>query len=129
MQLVQQRLGWLGPARNGDGADHLAYMRSRQEHEQVNRGYQMQVYPGDITLFRAIDEPDPKLDWRRFTGGELRIHDVPGDHFGMLQEPNVEVLAKELEASLEGEARPVSLPTGVFRGRSSTAPPDSWRLA
>jgi thioesterase domain-containing protein/NAD(P)-dependent dehydrogenase (short-subunit alcohol dehydrogenase family) len=62
------------------------------------------VYPGALTLFRvgevldAFDEifPDITAQWRRFTAQPLRVHDVPGDHYTMFLNPNVQVLAGRL---------------------------------
>jgi aspartate racemase len=34
-------------------------------------------------------------------GGGVEVKNVPGNHLGMLQEPHVHVLAKELSACLE----------------------------
>ncbi|MBW4680494.1 MAG: amino acid adenylation domain-containing protein [Microcoleus vaginatus WJT46-NPBG5] len=76
--------------------------------EKASENYAPQPYPGKITLFRAIARnefeatyTDPQLGWGKFAAGELEIHDVPGDHIGILQEPNVKVLAKKLSAYLQ----------------------------
>jgi thioesterase domain-containing protein/acyl carrier protein len=58
-----------------------------------------QVYPERVTLFRAIENIgffDPDLGWSEQAPGGLEIHDVPGDTFSMLQEPNVQGLAEKL---------------------------------
>jgi thioesterase domain-containing protein len=39
---------------------------------------------------------DEYLGWRDITRGILTIHDVPGDHYSMLNPPNVEVLAENI---------------------------------
>jgi aspartate racemase len=36
--------------------------------------------------------------------GGLEIHDVPGDHLSMLQEPNISVLAERLKACIQQSA-------------------------
>ena len=66
-------------------------------------------YDGRALLFRARDMPhgfltaDPKLGW----GGILtNMHSwvIPGDHTGILSEPNVQILAEHLQAAMN-EAR------------------------
>ncbi|MBD2040985.1 amino acid adenylation domain-containing protein, partial [Microcoleus sp. FACHB-672] len=76
--------------------------------EKASENYAPQPYPGKITLFRAMDRnefeatyTDPQLGWGEFAAGELEIHDIPGDHIGILQEPNVKVLAEKLSVYLQ----------------------------
>src|SRR5262249_7497678 len=69
-------------------------------------------FDGELVLFRATsgrgdDEPyverydDPLLGWEcRATRG-VRVLDVPGGHSSMLQEPNVRMLAQQLQDYLE----------------------------
>jgi acyl transferase domain-containing protein/acyl-CoA synthetase (AMP-forming)/AMP-acid ligase II/thioesterase domain-containing protein/acyl carrier protein len=66
------------------------------------------VYPGALTLFRvsqvldAFDDifPDNNVQWSRFTAQPLRLHDVPGDHYTMFLQPNVQVLGERLNQEL-----------------------------
>ena len=72
---------------------------------QALRKYRPQIYPGRLTLFRARMQPlfsshRPDKGWRRVAAGGLDIKVIPGNHLGMLQEPHVKVLAKELRACL-----------------------------
>jgi len=60
-------------------------------------------YPGDAILFRATDKSeypamtiDPDLGWRRLMRGKLEIRDLPGNHLGILRDPNVAELATVL---------------------------------
>lgn len=73
---------------------------------QATHTYEALVYPGLVTLFRStVQKPsfshDPQLGWSNLVGGELEIHDSPGDHYGMLREPRVRVLAEKLKLCLE----------------------------
>ena len=63
---------------------------------------------GELVLFRAsdgegIDEPfvrrysDPLLGWGQRATQGVRVFDVPGGHSSMLQEPNVGMLAKQMQ--------------------------------
>jgi thioesterase domain-containing protein len=70
------------------------------------------TFDGDLVLFRATsgtgaDEPyieryaDPLLGWGRRTSHYVHVYDVPGGHSSMLQEPNVCVLATQMQAYLD----------------------------
>jgi len=83
---------------------------------QAKSGYKAQVYPGRVTLFRASQPASfSKLylptsedwynrnlqhGWSEVVGEGLDIHDVPGDHFSIFEEPHVQVLAEKLRACL-----------------------------
>lgn len=83
-------------------ADKDAYTVLNPEmHEDVNRDYEFTPYPGEIELFRSQADPDPKLNWRELALQGLIIHDIPGDHLGMLRDPNVQVIAKRLRTKLK----------------------------
>ncbi|MHB8384300.1 MAG: thioesterase domain-containing protein [Candidatus Binataceae bacterium] len=68
--------------------------------------YRARRYPGNVTLFRAsseegaVDERGYKLGWKPFAGGSVEIHEIPGTHFDIIREPNVQLLARELTACL-----------------------------
>jgi FkbH-like protein len=70
------------------------------------------LFDGNLALFRAThgegnDEPyieryeDPLLGWGRRAIREVVVHDVPGGHSSMLQEPNVQVLAEQLQMAID----------------------------
>ena len=44
---------------------------------------------------------DPYFGWRDLFTGRSEVDEVPGDHLGMFQEPNVQVLAEKLRAQLQ----------------------------
>jgi thioesterase domain-containing protein len=88
-----------------------------ERHRQVARAqyralksYSPKTYDGRLTLFRAHMQPffsshDPHKGWSRVAAGGMEVRNVPGNHLGMLQEPHVRVLARELSACL-GERTP-----------------------
>jgi thioesterase domain-containing protein len=78
---------------------------------QALMGYQVRPYPGTVTLFRATGNdlgrlPDwgPDLRWGS-VAGRLEVEVIPGDHKGILREPNVRVLAERLRARLDQAGR------------------------
>jgi thioesterase domain-containing protein len=55
--------------------------------------------------------PDPLYAWPGLAA-EIEVHTVPGDHDGMLAEPNVAVLARVFDESLrKAQERNASRPT------------------
>ncbi|MGI0483862.1 amino acid adenylation domain-containing protein [Pantanalinema rosaneae CENA516] len=77
----------------------------RQEvRDRAMQNYVPQPYTGRAVLFRAMDRDvfdysDRCMGWSAFTD-HLEIFDVPGDHLGILKQPNVPVLAEKLQAYL-----------------------------
>jgi thioesterase domain-containing protein len=73
--------------------------------QQAIQSYLPKPYAGRLVLFRAIERDKFKEDnrgmgWAALTTGDLQIFDVPGDHLGILKEPNVQVLAEKLQTHL-----------------------------
>ena len=73
---------------------------------EATRNYQPQVYPGKVTLFRCQVQPISQtlhhdLGWSELVTGDIEVHPIPGDHFNLLREPHVRVLAKKLKSCLE----------------------------
>ncbi len=57
-------------------------------------------------IFRAKDSPmqaagDPYFGWRDFLMGHSETHEIPGNHVGIFQEPNVRILAEKLRVCLQ----------------------------
>ncbi|HEV8543509.1 MAG TPA: amino acid adenylation domain-containing protein [Verrucomicrobiae bacterium] len=66
--------------------------------------YRSSYYGGKVTLFNAAEKdpaliPDPQYGWAGLAR-EIEIREVPGKHDTMLFEPNVSVLAAQLNACL-----------------------------
>jgi amino acid adenylation domain-containing protein len=67
-------------------------------------------YAGELTLLRAVDvdselaEVGPELGWSGLAS-RIQSFEVPGNHFTLLDHPNVEVLATKLAACMEQAAR------------------------
>ncbi|MBG1268288.1 thioesterase domain-containing protein [Nostoc sp. WHI] len=72
--------------------------------EEYATKYIPQVYLGRITLLMASDRrflDEPKLGWTKLAGGELEIHEIPGDHLSIFKEPSIQLMAKKLELSID----------------------------
>jgi amino acid adenylation domain-containing protein len=82
--------------------------------------YQGGSYDGIVTLFRVESDPgsnhaktdsapqDPQRGWNRLAAG-VKVVGAPGDHFTMIQEPHVKILARELLACIAAAAITKSL--------------------
>lgn len=63
--------------------------------------YRPHVYPGRIVYIQSEETtPDTLQAWREIASGGLDLFDAPGDHVGMMKEPNVRVVADRLRACL-----------------------------
>jgi len=78
--------------------------------EDINRFamtlYRPTVYPGRLTIFRALSreaavENDELLGWGGLATEGIEVQDVTGRHLDMLKEPNVRLLASKLRACLD----------------------------
>jgi thioesterase domain-containing protein len=73
--------------------------------------YELQPYPGQITLIRArealtsalieLSQRDLSCGWQRYTAATSEVHIVSGSHLTMVSEPHVSELATVLRATLE----------------------------
>jgi FkbH-like protein len=62
-------------------------------------------YSGDITLFRATEQPpwivsDRTLGWENLVKGEIQIYDTPGHHADLVRNPRARVLGQQLDDAL-----------------------------
>jgi amino acid adenylation domain-containing protein len=68
---------------------------------QAQQDYIPQVYPGKVIIFRSESQSlyrdiYPELGWKNLVSGGIECEDIPGDHYEMIREPNVRVLARKL---------------------------------
>ncbi|PSB02437.1 condensation domain-containing protein [Merismopedia glauca] len=89
---------------------NVARLAMRDAYNQAAMKYIPQVYPGKITIFAASDrsesigeEVTPDLGWGNIAEQGVEIHQIPGDHLGILQEPHVQILAEKLKSCLEAQ--------------------------
>jgi amino acid adenylation domain-containing protein len=78
--------------------------------EEVNRfaagRYVPRIYPGRLTLLRTVLSPrlavdDPQLGWGDLAAGGIEIHEIPGGHLEITDEPHVRILAQKLASCLD----------------------------
>jgi amino acid adenylation domain-containing protein len=80
------------------------YSRVFEANIRATRKYEPRPAPGRLVLFRAADIAasvayEPRMHWRDLAS-TVEVHDVPGDHYTILREPQVKTLAKSLQAIL-----------------------------
>lgn len=138
-RLLRQKLRrWFGRRQQGTRGgplDHLVDLsiyppeqrRLWETHIQALINYHPKPYPGGATLFRARAHPflcsfDPLCGWGNLATAGVNLKLVKGPHEGILDEPHVQILAREMKACLEAVTNPKILP----RGQAGDAPPD-WR--
>ncbi|MFZ2651070.1 MAG: amino acid adenylation domain-containing protein [Burkholderiaceae bacterium] len=90
-------------------------LTSQQIYFYARRDYEVpRPLHGDVLLFRATsgggmtaDAPlidmhaDATFGWQRRVSGRVHVFDIPGGHSSMLQEPNVKVLAAQLQSCID----------------------------
>ncbi|HTB99683.1 MAG TPA: amino acid adenylation domain-containing protein [Ferruginibacter sp.] len=76
-----------------------------QSLEILQSNYKPKPYDGSMVVFRSpgIFSKDSYLGWKSFVKGEIKTIDIPGRHEwrrDILNQPHVQILAKELESVL-----------------------------
>jgi aspartate racemase len=84
----------------------LHYSLIVEANRKLASDYALQVYPGQVTLFRTTDQAVKydqfsDLGWSALALGGVEIQEVPGNHLDILKEPHVQVLAKKLKACID----------------------------
>jgi hypothetical protein len=70
----------------------------------------------------------PTNGWSTVTTGAVRVHDVPGDHLQILQEPYVKAVAAAITTVTEGHPAPDACNgTGTWTAESERQPSSSER--
>jgi thioesterase domain-containing protein/acyl carrier protein len=69
--------------------------------------YRPEPIAGRLTLYRAAKRADgllsdSQMGWGRLALGGVKVHEIPGDHAGILKPPGVNRLAKLLRAEFAG---------------------------
>ncbi|MGB7208328.1 MAG: amino acid adenylation domain-containing protein [Pyrinomonadaceae bacterium] len=108
----------------GTNAIPTSYIQIEDLIWKAGQKYSPEVYPGNMTLFRASIQPlgiqpDPTLGWERFVEGEIEMKEVPGHHGSIVAEPYVRVLAEKLRGCLES----VQLKEAQFVAENTPAQP------
>jgi thioesterase domain-containing protein/acyl carrier protein len=77
-----------------------------QTYFKACQNYVPKAYSGNLAVFKsmqinprraAFGDLDNKLGWSDLATGEFDLINIPGDHLGILKEPNVAILAEELK--------------------------------
>ncbi|MCB9183925.1 MAG: amino acid adenylation domain-containing protein [Flavobacteriales bacterium] len=67
-------------------------------YDEAVMAYQPRPYHGRITVFKAKESWGPAdMGWTALSSGGLDVHTLPGDHYSMIQEPQVAAVANELQ--------------------------------
>ncbi len=71
-------------------------------HTEALDAYTAQPYCGSVSLLQATHKPDASVEtakaWRELVGDGLEIHQLEGDHYSLLAEPDVRNLAARILA-------------------------------
>ena len=78
----------------------------RESNYLAFRNYMARPYPGKVTIFTASENLPSKKHlirtvWSRVALRGAEMHEVPGDHVTLIEEPHVKVLAEKLRACMD----------------------------
>jgi len=70
-------------------------------YDRAAMSYTARPYKGKLTVFKAEHSWGPnEMGWESLAKGGLDVRIVPGDHYTVIEEPNVGQLAKEIGKQL-----------------------------
>jgi thioesterase domain-containing protein len=84
-----------------------AYKRNSSAMEAYVPG----PYAGRVTLFKAQERigkslsPSADAGWGALAAGGVEVHELPGNHYSMIRQPHVRVLAQRLRHCILSESR------------------------
>jgi thioesterase domain-containing protein len=115
------------PTNNGF-SEAEAILRVCQSNAKAMLNYVPRSYEERMIYFRAADRIEgqpryPELPWIDLAGGGIEVHRVPGNHYTMLNVPNVKVLAERLKHCLEQLYCAAEKPAGDFQMARSMGGP------
>ena len=63
--------------------------------------YKLQKYAGNVTLFKAQEQPETMPDssefgWNQYILGDLKVQEIPGNHFSIMHSTYVKVLSRNI---------------------------------
>lgn len=101
---IADKLPWETGRKTKELPEHL--QRIEDANRQAIHNYKPQVYPGRLTLLRALERPtrkyfDPLLGWGELVAGGVEIVEVPGHHKTLILEPRVRILAQKLRECID----------------------------
>jgi amino acid adenylation domain-containing protein len=71
-------------------------------YDHAAMAYQPRPYDGRLTVFKAREAWGPAdLGWQATCGRKVDMEVVPGDHYSMIQEPQVAQLSRKLDRALQ----------------------------
>jgi aspartate racemase len=87
------------------GPPALAAKDIEDANIEAANNYYPKPYAGLLTLLRCSErsvlDGGDLLGWENLAAGGIDVHDLPGHHFNITQEPRVRVLGETLKACIE----------------------------
>jgi acyl transferase domain-containing protein/thioesterase domain-containing protein len=105
---ISAKLGvWLRTAFGRTVPHELRDFWITQAYRQAQDSYGVKPYNGRLAVFRArdglfdlLEDPGPELGWVGLAAAGIDARQVPGDHDTTMLDPNVRVLAEQLEDAI-----------------------------
>jgi len=102
-----EEAGLLPPGIDLARARRLVQVKRSTSHIGLNKTMKPLPVPLPVALFRAEQQPtdrtfdEPTVGWEALCPGGVTVYWTPGDHRGVLREPNVRTLAEKLKTCCE----------------------------
>jgi thioesterase domain-containing protein len=81
------------------------YVKYAETHWTALKQYYPGKYSGEIHLYRVRKQPlsslGPTLGWDNLAPGKVRVKIIDGTHETMMQDPNVQQLAHDIQLQLQ----------------------------
>jgi aspartate racemase len=87
----------------------VRYRELERIHLRADESYRPRPYDGPVTLFRAMEQPEPlkqswALGWETVIRGGMRVIDLPGSHDTLIEQPELaRALRQELASARRAE--------------------------
>ena len=122
----------LAGKRRDAGFTARAANRLRKVSKKAAETYMPKSHPGKINLLMCSDGPsrtyeDRRLAWSSVADGGLQIRIVPGNHESMEQEPNIRVLAAEVQRCFDLSESLPAVPVHATPGYAAGQPQRTYR--
>jgi amino acid adenylation domain-containing protein len=104
--LISKKIDDNKPIEKEELADDLFKEEIVESIRKAIERYNPKHYNGKVALFFAAEGKlrslfFPKGGWEKILRGKVSKHFIPGDHIGILKEPNASILAEKIQACLD----------------------------
>jgi len=99
--MVMRQLVKIEQARGQISSPKLRHFHIIDTYDKAIRNYRIKKYDGTVTMYKAEKSQGPDdMGWAGLAS-RLDIRMIPGDHYSLIKEPDVEMLAQHLTSDID----------------------------